>query len=183
VRLSTIRVGRALSPGRFLVLISVRDWVDPRAIGCNIHLRLLIMNRVPLYGLWILLKKKTMYQQVNPTYCNYTQRISIYGKTNSSHQRSTNTSLNLSSPLYIPHAVSVFMQSGDISQCSYTRHSTMTLSSQCQLQSHSFQKNSRGVCRTEPTPCRLLYPQHTIKHGALKRDQPRQKSDPPAVFL
>jgi hypothetical protein len=30
VRLSALRAGRYLLPGRFLVLISVRDWVDPR---------------------------------------------------------------------------------------------------------------------------------------------------------
>jgi hypothetical protein len=32
VRLSALRAGRTLSPGWFLVLISVRDWVDPMAI-------------------------------------------------------------------------------------------------------------------------------------------------------
>jgi hypothetical protein len=32
VRLSTLCAGRRLTPGRFLVLISVRGWVDPRAI-------------------------------------------------------------------------------------------------------------------------------------------------------
>jgi hypothetical protein len=32
VRLSAISSGRYLTPGRFLVLISVRCWVDPRAI-------------------------------------------------------------------------------------------------------------------------------------------------------
>jgi hypothetical protein len=30
-RLSALRAGRFLLPGRFLVLLSVRDWVDPRA--------------------------------------------------------------------------------------------------------------------------------------------------------
>jgi hypothetical protein len=32
VRLSAPRAGNPLSPGRFLVLISVRGWVDPRGI-------------------------------------------------------------------------------------------------------------------------------------------------------
>jgi hypothetical protein len=30
VRLSAIRAGRPLSPGRFLIFISVRNWVDPQ---------------------------------------------------------------------------------------------------------------------------------------------------------
>jgi hypothetical protein len=32
VRLSILRAGRPLHPGRFLILISVRDGVDPRAM-------------------------------------------------------------------------------------------------------------------------------------------------------
>jgi hypothetical protein len=32
VRLSALRASRHLPPGRFLILISVRDWVDPRVI-------------------------------------------------------------------------------------------------------------------------------------------------------
>jgi hypothetical protein len=32
VRMSALSAGRPLPPGRFLVLISVRDWVDPRVI-------------------------------------------------------------------------------------------------------------------------------------------------------
>jgi hypothetical protein len=32
VRLSALRAGRPLTPGRFLVLISLKGWVDPWAI-------------------------------------------------------------------------------------------------------------------------------------------------------
>jgi hypothetical protein len=32
VRLSAFRAGRPLTPGRFLIYVSVRGWVDPRAI-------------------------------------------------------------------------------------------------------------------------------------------------------
>jgi hypothetical protein len=32
VRLSAIHTGRPVTPGRFLVLLSVKDWVDPRVI-------------------------------------------------------------------------------------------------------------------------------------------------------
>jgi hypothetical protein len=33
VRLSALSTGCSLAPGRFLGLISIRDWVDPRVIG------------------------------------------------------------------------------------------------------------------------------------------------------
>jgi hypothetical protein len=36
VRLSVLRAGRSLPPGRFLVLTSVRGWVDPRVTGWNV---------------------------------------------------------------------------------------------------------------------------------------------------
>jgi hypothetical protein len=39
VRLSTIRAGRPLPPGRFLVLISVRGWVDRGAIKEDVTAR------------------------------------------------------------------------------------------------------------------------------------------------
>jgi hypothetical protein len=32
VMFSAFRSGRPLPPGRFMVLISVRDWLDPKAI-------------------------------------------------------------------------------------------------------------------------------------------------------
>jgi hypothetical protein len=31
-KLSALRAGRFLAPGRFLVLISIRGWIDPRVI-------------------------------------------------------------------------------------------------------------------------------------------------------
>jgi hypothetical protein len=46
VRLSAPRAGRPLPPGRFLVLISVRDWVDHRGI-----LRLELKNPVTSSGI------------------------------------------------------------------------------------------------------------------------------------
>jgi hypothetical protein len=36
VKLSALRAGRPLPPGRFLVALSVRMWVDPRAMVCQL---------------------------------------------------------------------------------------------------------------------------------------------------
>jgi hypothetical protein len=52
-RLSALRAGRFLPPGRFLVIISVRGWVDPRAI-------------VWLEGLGKLKEKKTYHPGLEP---------------------------------------------------------------------------------------------------------------------
>jgi hypothetical protein len=54
VRLSALHAGRPLPPGRFLVLISVRGWVNPRAI---VQLEVLGQLKNPMTSLGIRLRK------------------------------------------------------------------------------------------------------------------------------